>query len=126
MKVAVSFAISENSVNPSTMDPALLFFSDALPPKNMRVLTLLKSPSLGHPVLLFSLICVMDSSILEPRAQYGRSKPCKFITGIMLPYEWERMSAVLCMAFREPCMHAPLIDSKLTFSTRPVNDAQCE
>ena len=126
MKETVSFAYSGNCVNPSRVDPAFLSYSEPMPPKNRRVFTLLKCPSPGHPALLFSLICVMDSSVLEPRPQYPKSKPCKFITGMLLPYEWERMSAVLCMAFREPSMYAPLIDGKLTFSTRPANDNPCE
>jgi hypothetical protein len=97
-----------------------------MPPKNRRVLTLLNCPSPGYPVLLLSLICVTDSGLLEPKSQFQKSKPCKFIAGIVLPYEWERMSAVLCMAFREPSMNAPLTDGKLTFSTKPVSDMTCE
>jgi len=126
MKEAVSFSNDGNCVNPSRVHPAILSFSQPMPPKNRRVLTLLKCPSPGYPVLLLSLICVTDSSLLEPKSQFQKSKPCKFIVGIVLPYEWERMSAVLCMAFREPSMNAPLTDGKLTFSTKPVSDMPCE
>lgn len=122
----MSFKDSGNCVNPSRVDPAILSFSDPMPPMNRRVLTLLKCPSPGHPALLFSLICVTDSSLLEPRGQFAKSKPSKFITGILLPYESERLAAVLCMVFKEPSLHAPLIDGKLTFSTKPVNDNPCE
>jgi hypothetical protein len=126
MKEAVSFKDSGNCVNPSRAYPEILSFSHPLPPKNRRLLTLLKCPTPGNPVLLFSLICVTDSSLLDVRPQFAKSKACKFITGILLPYEWERMSAVLCMAFRESSMHAPLIDGKLTFSTKPLSEFSCE
>jgi hypothetical protein len=122
----VSFNTDGNCVNPSRAHPDILSFSSPLPPRNRRVLRLLKCPSPDHPALLFSLICVTDSSLLEPSPQFSKSKPSKFITGILLPYEWERMSALLCMVFRVPSMHAPLIDGKLTFSTKPVNDGPCK
>lgn len=124
LRTAVSFSNAANWANPSRIDPVLLTYSDPQPGSNKRVLSLLSSPT--YPVMLLSLVCVSASSVLEPSLQHpGMTKPSKFINGIFLPYEWERFVAVICMAFQEPGMHAPLFENEMTFSTRPVSDKSC-
>src|SRR6202795_533824 len=116
VRTAVSFSNVDNWANPSRIDPALLTFSDPVPGSNKRLLTRLSSPT--FPVILLSLVCVAGSSLFEPSLVHnGSTKPSKFISGIFLPHEWERFIAVICMAFNEPGMTAPLQDGDITFST---------
>ncbi|KAJ7502480.1 hypothetical protein B0H11DRAFT_2223394 [Mycena galericulata] len=98
-------------INPSRIDPR-------------RITSQATSTDLSRYLLLVdgkTAICVSSvmssESVLSSGRSFGRSRPHKWLSGLLHNQEYERFVSLMCLAFGASTMYAQLVNAAVTFQT---------